>query len=458
MKSGKVSFYFILYVVAIITVFAITVERDRTLEQRNNVIAQLVEVNVRPLKLSAYVDTTKYFIAPAQSFMRDSARMRIRVEGPIITSDVEFKFLNAWKVAGDGEMRERPLTGKVENDNGDGELAYAPLDEGTYAFRVSGYKNRVQVMGDKIRVNLSFGEYDIPYSPRLERVDRDTVTMLATVTRSGVEPQQLVMNVQETQDRWVLGPPYLKKIFVGGVENTQKVKYDVSPSGRIEMPSSPESFVTFIWDEPKLSKHRFTVTAAGNRGLGGKDKATLVFDVDVLPATFVTIPVDKGFWGVPYRFDGQIVGVNAVDLGVQIQHDGQSIGAQPVVPAISVTPDRGWNYLLFRILYKKVVIKEHKVSLTLPPPPQIKWVQQNLDRQNKVFLISVSASDPGGGPVTASLQSQPSGIATLDKIRGTAFTITVNLKDNPTGVYLKLTVKDQYGGQSTSAKQFNLAP
>ena len=56
-------------------------------------------------------------------------------------------------------------------------------------------------MGDKIRVNLSFGEYDIPYSPRLERVDRDTVTMLATVTRSGVEPQQLVMNVQENQDR-----------------------------------------------------------------------------------------------------------------------------------------------------------------------------------------------------------------------------------------------------------------
>ena len=105
--------------------------------------------------------------------------------------------------------------------------------------------------------------------------------------------------------------------------------------------------------------------------------------------------------------------------------------------------DRGWNSLLFRILYKKVVIKEHKVSLTSPPPPQIKWVQQNLDRQNKVFLISVSASDPGeGGPVTASLQSQPSGIATLDKIRGTAFTITVNLKNNPTGVYLKLTVNE----------------
>jgi len=458
MKSSKVSFYFLLYLVAIITVFAITVERDRTLEQRNNVIAQLVEVNVRPLKLTSYVDTAKYFVAPAQPVMRDSARVRIKVDGPIVTTDVQFNLLGAWKLAGNNELNEKPLTGVVRNENGDGVLVYAPLEEGTYLFRVSGYKNRVRVVGNKIHVNMISEEYEIPYSPRLERVDKDTVTLIAQVARSGVEPQQLTLNVQETLESWVLGPPYVKKIFVGGVENTQKVTYEVTPSSRIEKGAESESFVTFTWDQPKQGKQRFSVVADGNRGLGGKDRANLVFDVNVLPASFVNAPSEKGFWGVPYRFDGQIVAVNPVDLAVEAMHDGRSIGTQPAVPVISITPERGWNTLVFKIFYKKALIKEHRVSLAAPPPPQIRWVQQNMDRQNKVFLISVTASDAGGGPVTVSLQSQPSGIATVDKIKGTSFTITVNLQSNPTGVYLKLLVRDQYGGQSTSAKQFNVTP
>jgi len=458
MKSGKISFYFILYLVAIITVFAITVERDRTLEQRNNVIAQLVELNVRPLKLSPYVDTSKYFVPPDRPLMQDSTRIRVKVDGPIVTNDVQFKFLEAWRLKDNGDLQEIPLAGRVVNESGDGVLTYAPLEEGTYIFRVSGYKNRVRVIGNRIKVDITPGEYDIPYSRRLERVDKDTVSLIAKVGHTGVEPQQLTMNVQENEESWVLGPSYTKKIFVGGVESMKKVTYAVSPSGRIVEATEAESFVTFVWEDPKQGKHRFMLAASGNRGLGEKDRATLTFDVNVLPATFVSTPTDKGFWGVPYRFDGQVVGLNPVDLSVEVFHDGQSLGTQPVVPAVLVTPGRGWNSLSFKILYKKAPIKEHNVTLTTPPPPQIKWTQQNLDRQNQVFLVSVISTDAAGGPVTVSLQSQPSGIATVDKVKGTTFTITVHLKGNTTGVYVKLTARDQYGGQSISAKQFNISP
>jgi hypothetical protein len=83
-------------------------------------------------------------------------------------------------------------------------------------------------------------------------------------------------------------------------------------------------------------------------------------------------------------------------------------------------------------------------------------VQQNLDRARNVFLITVASADPTGGPVRMSVEAQPSGIAQLDKIRGTSFTINVNLAGKPSAVFLKLTATDQYGGRSTSSKQFNI--
>ncbi|MEK6571646.1 MAG: hypothetical protein AABZ61_09760, partial [Bacteroidota bacterium] len=83
MKTSGLSFYFVLYIVAIITVFAITVERDRVLKERDEVIAHLVAVYVKPLRLSASVDTARFFIEPTRSLTRDSVAIRLKVDGPI---------------------------------------------------------------------------------------------------------------------------------------------------------------------------------------------------------------------------------------------------------------------------------------------------------------------------------------------------------------------------------------
>jgi hypothetical protein len=141
---------------------------------------------------------------------------------------------------------------------------------------------------------------------------------------------------------------------------------------------------------------------------------------------------------------------------LEVLPDGQPFRIEPVVPKVSVTPKRNWNSLLFRVLYHGMVIKEHWASLSAPPPPLIRWVRQNLDRAGDVFLITVASADPNGGPVRLSIETQPLGIARLDKIRGTTFNINVNLAGKPSAVFLRLTATDQYGGRSTSSKQFNI--
>jgi hypothetical protein len=83
-------------------------------------------------------------------------------------------------------------------------------------------------------------------------------------------------------------------------------------------------------------------------------------------------------------------------------------------------------------------------------------VKQELDRTQNVLLVSTACTDPAGGPVKMSLESQSGGIARLDKIRGTNCTVTVNLDEKPAGMFLNPTAVDQYGGQGNSSRQFSL--
>ena len=64
--SHGISFYFVLYLVAIITVFVITTERDTLLRKRDEDIARLVEIYVKPLHLSPAADTVRYFLPANQ--------------------------------------------------------------------------------------------------------------------------------------------------------------------------------------------------------------------------------------------------------------------------------------------------------------------------------------------------------------------------------------------------------
>ena len=59
-----ISFYFVLYLVAIVTVFVITMERDTLLRRRDEDIAHLVEIYVKPLRLAPAIDTARFFFPP----------------------------------------------------------------------------------------------------------------------------------------------------------------------------------------------------------------------------------------------------------------------------------------------------------------------------------------------------------------------------------------------------------
>ena len=453
MKSSSISFYFVLYLVAVITVFVITAERDQLLRQRDEDLAHLIEVYIKPLRLTAYADTARFFLEENQNVTIVPPRIRIKADGPMDREDISFTVLGVRDAEGAAVDR---AGFRALNENGDGVVVCPPLTPGTYRVSVAGYKRRLLSDGKTMKVSIRDTTYEIAYSPRLESVDRDTVVLFARVEKSGIVPPQVTLSVPEAHDAWVIGPPYVKKVFVGGVEDARRVAFGVSGGGRIDPGPPGASFVTLTWDQPVLGRRTFVVSADARRGMGEKDRASTSFSVEVFPASFAVPPPARGFWGIPYVFNGQIAGLGTLDMAVESGHDGQILTTRPVVPPDTVIPQRGWNSLLFRVLYRGNPIKEQRVKLEAPPPPQIRWVQQTLDRSRNAFVIAAECADPLGGAVSLSLQSEPSGIVSLDRIRGTKFTITVNLATHPPAVFLKLTATDRFGGQSVSSKQFNI--
>jgi hypothetical protein len=297
--------------------------------------------------------------------------LRAKTEGPIDRNDIKFTLVKAVKIHADGTQEEKSTSVPVGNENGDGVLSYPPVDDGVYAFTVAGYKHRIERVGDKMKVRIRDTTYLIAYSPQLERVDRDTTVLLAHVIRSGELPIQLTLNIEETRDNWVLGVPFKKKIFMGGVEEPWRTIFNAGPGISFEKAADKGSYVTLLWELPKPGQREFIVTADANRGLGQKDRATTRFTVDVVPPAYVSPPSAKGFWGIPYTFDAQVAGLNPIDITVESFHDGESMGMKPAVPKTVITPDRKWRALSFKVFYRGNLIKEHQAVLIAPPPPQI---------------------------------------------------------------------------------------
>ena len=455
MKTQGISFYFVLYLVAVITVFVITMERDQLLKERDEDIAHLVELYVRPLVITPYVDTAFFYINPGKTLTSDPVSVRAKVDGPMEKQSVDFTIVRAWKhQSGKSQDLADPI--QVSNVSGDGVLNAGLLTEGLYTFEVAGYSNRIVLDGASIHLKIKDTTYTIPYSPQLEDVDRDTVLLVAKVEKSGTDPLQFAVTVQDRQESWILGPPYSKKVFISGVQDVQRVSFTAPQGTRIERSPSGEAFVTMTWDRPVLGKREFTIAANANRGFGSKDNATVSFSVDILPPSFVSEPSPNGFWGIPYEFDGRIQGLNPVDLSVSVLHNDTEVASAPATTKNVFVPERNWTELEYRITYRGHIIKTHTVTLTAPPPPQIRWLGQELDRSQGAFRIKVGATDAAGGAVRLSIEAQPINVARVDKISGKDFTISVNLESHPTAVFLKVTAVDQYGGRSVSTKQFNI--
>ena len=455
MKTQGISFYFVLYIVAVITVFVITMERDQLLKERDEDIAHLVELYVRPLELTPYLDTVSYFIDPGSVLTAEPATIRAKIEGPLETGDVEFSIVRGWREQ-EGTVTELNTDIRIANEGGDGVLTTGLLDEGIYTFEVAGYANRIVLEGETIRLTIKDTTYSIPYSPQLEDVDRDTVRLVARVEKSGIDPLQFGITVQDRQESWILGPPYSKKIFISGAEDAARVTFTAPAGTQIERPPDGGAYVVMTWARPVLGKRNFQVVANANRGFGGKDQASVSFSVDILPPSFVTEPSPKGFWGIPYTFDGRIQGLNPVDLSVSVMHNNAEVASGSATTRNTFVPERNWAALDYRISYRGHIIKTHSVALSAPPPPQIRWLGQELDRSQGVFKIRVGSTDAADGPVRLSIEAQPLNVARIDKISGREFTITVSLESNPSAVFLKVTSVDQYGGRSVSTKQFNV--
>ena len=213
MKSSSISFYFVLYLVAIITVFVITNERDSLLRQRDEDMAHLIAIYVKPLRLSAYVDTARFFVEPNQAVTSSPVRVHVKADGPLDRGDIVFTLVGARSI----ESGAIDLQGiHALNEGGDGVVVCPQLQPGIYTLTVAGYKRRLISDGKRMKVVIRDTTYEIQYSPNLERVDRDTAILLAKVEKSGLVPPRVTLSVSNANDTWVVGPPFTKQIFVGG--------------------------------------------------------------------------------------------------------------------------------------------------------------------------------------------------------------------------------------------------
>jgi hypothetical protein len=109
MKTTNISFYFVLYIVAIVTVFVITMERDQLLKARDDDFSHLVELYVKPLKLTPSIDTVKVYVEANQPVTREPISLRTKVDGDVecvsfTCQSMEIKWFR---------NRRKPISGKV---------------------------------------------------------------------------------------------------------------------------------------------------------------------------------------------------------------------------------------------------------------------------------------------------------------------------------------------------------
>jgi hypothetical protein len=101
-QTSGISFYFVLYTVAIITVFVITMERDQLLKQRDEDLAHLVQVYIKPLQLAASVDTARFFVGAGQALTAESLAVRVLADGPIDKKDILYSLVDAVRILPNG--------------------------------------------------------------------------------------------------------------------------------------------------------------------------------------------------------------------------------------------------------------------------------------------------------------------------------------------------------------------
>ncbi|MER3524333.1 MAG: hypothetical protein C4326_09765 [Ignavibacteria bacterium] len=439
----KTSFYFVLYLVALVSLLDVITERDDA--QR-----EIAEILVKKISEAPELQVPPTLIW----FTNDSSRALIRVRG--LDTEAEKQSIKFELKSLDGNLPEGLASEIVKDEEGNGILAGRLSEKGIYRLQTVAEVNRElpRDLPESVRdlIKRQLGD-EIPLTTK-------PVSFTLKVEGAGAPPPQLTLNVEPPRDdRWIVGSPYVKNIYVGG-PTPDIVSFSCSDPrftivkdvGRIRVE----------WPNPMVTNSPISVTinARANRGAEAHlENATATFTLSVAPPRWDPEPATEAYWEVPFTFASGVRGLDANKFTVKILANG----SVPVKTLSAVEfpftfkPERTWTSLTFRALSTtNIEMLRKEIPVKKPVPPQIKLAGSTWNGND--YHLTFTSSDVGNGDVLIESASvvQPEGIVSrLDTRKGKSFTLMVqNLRSTrPSAIKIKITVVGIGGSRTDQITQ-----
>lgn len=432
-----------LYLVALVSLLDVITERD---DAQLEIVEILVKKISEPPELQV-PDTLIWFA-------KDTSRALIKVRGLETQTEKENILYEIEPTEGSLPEGLQTLIGKDEEGNGI--LAGKIPEKGFYKLQATARVNRElpNELPDAVRdiIVRQLGN-EIPLTTK-------PVRFTLRVEGAGATPPKLTLNVEPPKDdKWIVGTPFVKNIYVGG------------PSVDIVNFSSSDPRFTILkdigkirvqWVNPIVTSNPINVTISGQAHRGAApelENASTNFTVIIAPPRWDPEPQVEAYWDVPYAFASGVHGLDANKFTVEIVANGST----PVKTLSAVEypfifkPARTWTSLTFRVFsiaHTEMLRKE--IPVKKPIAPQIRWAGSTW--LGNEYHIKFTSMDVGNGDVMIDNCTviQPEGITSrLDTRRGKAFTLIVqNLQaTRPSAIKIKVTVTGIGGSRTDQVTQ-----
>lgn len=409
----KLPFYFVLYLVALTALFAVTNERNIALKEQKELIANFIGT-MREKPLIAVSDSVEWLLN-----QQGSVPLAVTgLEKGATVASVLYRVEPARDVAGTF-TREF-----VADEAGKGLFTGTISEEGRYTFKVAAdvVRRLPDSLSEKIRERLEKAIGNSIVHLRTE------TTFVVSVAPRGPAATQFTLSVEKPlKDKGFIGIPYTKTVFVNGADplSVQFFGFDQSKFAL----TKGKGKILLTWNSPQRTSDPLHVKVRGNtgQGFGAKDFAEATFTLDIVPPRWNPEPMSKAFWGVPYQIASGVAGMNPELYSIDVLVNGNVLKTlTPQQFPDTLRPSPQWTIIVLRATADGRELLTKTIEVRKPDPPQQpRWKDQTLEGNN--YVVKFDCNDVNGDAVTMNVKvSQPEGFQSrLSSNQGKSFVLTI---------------------------------